>query len=176
MQADSALDNMSTDALFAEAVERATSNAIDDDAYWSAAHALQRRDPKTVFALVAPLAHHRDARLRALVPDVLRFLGGKARPLADETVSVLQGMLRSEQPTAVICAIATAFVDLQHPSGVAMLRPFVAHADASVREAVVHGLLPVAARAIPELIQLSSDVAAKRNGVDAICGGGRAHG
>jgi HEAT repeat protein len=99
--------------------------------------------------------------LRALVPDVLRFLGGRPQPLLDETVVLLKDMLGSEQPALVISAVATAFVDLKHPSAVDILSPFVAHPDAGVREALVHGLLPVAECAVPELVQLSRDVCAE---------------
>lgn len=45
----------------------------------------------------------------------------------------------------------------QPPASVELLSPLAAHADPEVRESVVHGLLPVARLAIPELVQLSAD-------------------
>jgi HEAT repeat protein len=46
---------------------------------------------------------------------------------------------------------------LAHPAAVDLLRPFVTHPDADVRSAIVHGLLPVAPAAVPELLTLSRD-------------------
>jgi HEAT repeat protein len=150
-------ESLPTDVLFRRAVEQAVSRTVDDDAYWNAIGSLQRSVPDEVWAFVAPLADDSDARLRALVPDVLRFVGGTARPLREQTVLLLKSMLERQQAPAVISAVATAFVDLAHPAAVDLLRPFISHPDAGVREAVVHGLLPVAERAISELVQLSRD-------------------
>jgi len=157
MVPDEAEVSLSTHELFRRAIEQATSRTIDDDCYWNAISPLQRGEPTEVWALIAPLAVDDDPRLRALVPDVLRFLGGKERPLLNQTVLLLKSMLENEGTPSVIAAIATAFVDLGHPAAIDLLRPFVTHPDAAVREAVVHGLLPVARQAIPELIILSKD-------------------
>jgi hypothetical protein len=151
---DPALARLSTHALFDELVARTLSD--DDDGVGVARRALQQRDPGIVYALVAPLAAHEDARLRVLVPNVLRYLGEGTRPLLEQTVSLLSGMLRSEQDPDVLGAVALAFGELWVPA-VDILRPLVTHPDASVRECVVHGLLAYAERAVPELIALSRD-------------------
>jgi HEAT repeat protein len=157
MSGNDAGERLPTDLLFRRAVEQAASRTVDDDAYWNAIGSLQRSVPDEVWACVAPLADDSDARLRALVPDVLRFLGGKERPLREQTVLLLKSMLEREQASAVISAVAYAFIDLAHPAAVDVLRPFISHPDAGVREAAVHGLLPVAERAISALVQLSRD-------------------
>lgn len=127
------------------------------DAYWAAVDALRASDLADVWALVAPLATSDDPRLRALVPDALRYLGGPRMPMLEATVELLAHMLASPQADEVLGSIAAAFVDLRHPASVALLRPFVTHPSSDVRSSVVHGLLSEAGRAVPELIALSRD-------------------
>lgn len=157
MAKDEAQEDLSTDARFRRALKASTSSTIDDHAYWKAISSLQRGAPEDVCALVAPLADDPDPRVRALVPDVLRYLGGREQPLLGETVRLLGKMLETESTASVTRSIALAFVDLQHPAAIDLLRPFVKHPDATVREALVHGILPVAPTAIAELVQLSAD-------------------
>jgi HEAT repeat protein len=147
----------STEALLQRVIAEATASDGATHSYWEAVRLLQSRAPNEVWALLQPLAVHADPRLRALVPDVLRFLGGKEQPLREANVELLRGMLARNDAPKVIAAIATAFVDLHHPSALELLRPFASHPDARVREAVVHGILPMAQQAIDELIRLSSD-------------------
>lgn len=154
-------ESWSTRALFERAVSEAQSGSVDEHAYWGTIQLLQKRDPQEVWALVAPLATHDVPALRALVPDVLRFLGGSARPRHADTIELLRDMLRAEQPPEVLGSIATAFVDLSDEAAVELLVPFVTHPDVVVRSAVVHGLLPVARLAVPQLVALSSDPAAQ---------------
>jgi len=68
------------EALFRATLTEATSNVTDDDAYWDAVSRLQRGDAHEVWALVEPLAADPDPRVRALVPDVVRFLGVRTDP------------------------------------------------------------------------------------------------
>ncbi len=93
----------------------------------------------------------------ALVPDVLRYVGGRERPLVEQTVRLLEKMLETEGAASAIRAIATAFVDLQHPAAIDLLSPFAKHPDATVRMSVIHGVLPIARMAIPELVLRSAD-------------------
>jgi HEAT repeat protein len=150
-------DRPSTEELFHRAVKEARSDTEDGDAYWAAIKPLQSREPTAVWALVAPLAHDANPDLRALVPDVLRYLGGQPQPLLDKTLALFREMLAVAQAPEVLSAIADAFVDLDDPSSVDLLRPYVEHSDASVRKSVVYGLLPFAHLAIPELVRLSED-------------------
>jgi HEAT repeat protein len=148
----------------ADAFQRAVAKALlaraehgDDGDYWAAVRALQQCDPAEVWTLVVPLASDPEEKLRALVPDTLRFLGGMAKPLRDETVSLLGKMLQAPQSRAVLCSIALAFVDLSHEAALELLLPLRAHSDEKVRSAVIHGILPVAHGAVQELIELSRD-------------------
>ena len=111
-----------------------------------------------VWTLIEPFARDEDPRLRALVPDVLRYLEeNRDERLVMRSVGLLGTMLVAEATPSVIESIALAFVDLRNPSVVTTLRPLATHADAGVRKAVVHGLLQRADDAIPELIALSRD-------------------
>jgi HEAT repeat protein len=152
-------ETWSTRALFVRAVADTRSEAAGEHAYWDTVYLLHKRDPQEVWPLVAPLAHNQDPALRSLVPDVLRFLGGRERPRHAETMELLRDMLRVDQPPRVLISIATAFVDLADEAAVELLTPLVTHPDADVRSAAVHGLLPVARLVVPELIALSRDPA-----------------
>lgn len=144
-------------AAFEEAKAAAIDPNCDDEVYWRLLRLVQGCEPAEVWPLVEPLGGDANPELRRLVPDVLRYLGGQPQPLREETVALLRGMLSVPQPPGVLFAVATAFVDLSHPAAVELLSPIVGHPDPEVRESVVHGLLPVARLAIPELVQLSAD-------------------
>lgn len=146
-----------TDALFRSAVDQALSDAGDPDAYWSAVSQLQSRDPHDVWARVVPLAGDRDPRLRSLVPDVIRYLGGSERPMREPAVQLVTQMLETEQVASVIAAGVGAFIDLDPPSMVDRLRRFVSHPDAKVRHVVACAIATSAPQAIPELLHLSRD-------------------
>lgn len=131
----------STPQLLEHAISLATTSGPDDDAYREPIRHLHRRDPKEVLALVLPLATDPDTRLRSLVPEVLRFLGGRPQPLLAETVALFRQMLATERSADVIASIGAAFVDLHDPAGAELMEPFASHADHGVREVVAHALL-----------------------------------
>ena len=118
-------------------IAQALSPIEDEQASWQAARLLQACDPEHVWKLFAPLATHDDPRLRELVPDTLRYLGGAPRPLLDRSVALLATMLAQPQADGVIAAIAAAFVDLDHRSAPTRLRPFVSHPNHEVRLTIV---------------------------------------
>lgn len=150
-------DTAEITAAFARAVAEACSGEDADHAYWEAVRGLQRSEPAEVFRRLRPLATDANPRLRMLVPDTLRFLGGPTQPLLQQALGVVTEMLAAAQPADVIASIAAAFVDFQHPSALALLRPHLAHPDAGVRQCIVAAFLPVANEALAELIALSSD-------------------
>jgi len=151
-------DDISTDeAALRSAIDEAVSDVIDADSYWRAVDVVRSRGARAIWGRVASLASHEDPRVRSLVPDILRYLGPE-RPFVEETLTLLRAMLSSESAPDVIASIGEAFVDLDPPDAVALMRPFATHADARVRESVVHALLgnhdPLA---IQTLIVLSRD-------------------
>jgi HEAT repeat protein len=150
-------ERMTTRDDFDALVREATSEVEDDKCYWDAVRPLQRAPPEDVWALVSPLAQEADARLRALVPDVLRYLGEGDERLRPRTIELLRAMLSDEQNVHVLCAIATAFVDLQSEEATTILRPLATHPDAEVRLSATHGLLNSPNSALPELMRHTSD-------------------
>lgn len=155
-------ESWSTPQLVELAVTRATTSGPDDDAYREPIRFLHRRDPKEVFALVAPLATDPDTRLRSLVPEVLRFLGGRPQPLLTETVALFRKMLATEKSADVIASIGAAFVDLRDAAGAELMEPYAAHADHGVREVVAHALLTRPdERSIALWIAMTSDSSAE---------------
>ncbi len=139
-------------------LDAAARTPADADAYWRTVELLQRKDPETVWSLVAPLAADPEPRLRALVPDVLRFLGGRPQPLLNETVALLGRMARPDESPNVLTAIGTAFVDIDDPAAIEIMLPFARHPDPGVREAVVHAVMRHGgAQVVEALIALSAD-------------------
>jgi HEAT repeat protein len=131
---------------------------VDDDAYWAPVYQLQRRDVHEVWELMGPLASDEDPRVRALVPDVLRFLGRTSRPLTEDSVALLRRMLRDEASPLVLRSIGNALGEMAHPASVGLMIPFARHPDPSVRRAVVGALLTHREpAAIETLLELSRD-------------------
>jgi HEAT repeat protein len=149
---------MSTEELLAMAVAEATSDGEDDDAYWERVWLLQKRDPGETWSLLLPLTEHVDPRVRALVPDVLRYLGGIHRPLIEESVALFERTLQHDAAPQVLEAIGHALGELGVPAAVEMMIPYASHPEPDVRFAVVSALLRHReARAIQTLIELSRD-------------------
>jgi HEAT repeat protein len=136
------IDETSTsEALLACAIAEATRVEEDDDAYWAPIRWLRKKGAEVAWSLVAPLARDGRPAVRALVPDTLRFF--EPHPLGEQTVALLAEMLETETSPLVLRSIASAFVDLRHARAAELLPPLLAHADANVRHAAVHGLLTV---------------------------------
>lgn len=155
-------ESWSTQEVFEKLCAEATSGVEDDEAYHAHVRLLQQRDPAEVWRLVVPLATSTTPELQSLVPDVLRYLSGPDRPDSasriDETVALFRAMLARDPAPGVIARIGLAFIDLGGESGLEIMLPFVGHADARVRAAVVHALLGLMDdRAIEALIRLSRD-------------------
>lgn len=125
--------------------------------YWGFVHSLQKCEPRGVWRMVRPLADAADAAHRAFAVDVLRWLGGDARPLQADTLALYREMLARETHEDVLCALANAFVDVHHDDAAAMLAPLAAHASVKVRLATMHGLTPNAYTAVSVLVLLSRD-------------------
>lgn len=145
--------------LLDQVISHALAEDRDDNAYWEAVCALQKCDAQTVWDLVEPLSRETDPRLRAVAPDVLRYLGGPALPFAERAVALFRNILATEDAPAVISSIGCAFIDLSRfDERVELMLPFVQHPAHEVRSAVVHGLLASQdAKAIAALITLSRD-------------------
>ncbi len=133
--------------LLDQIVNHAVAEDHDDDAYWEAVYALQKCDVLAVWDLVEPLSRDDNPRLRAVAPDVLRYLGGPALPLAERTVALFRNMLATEKAPRVISSIGCAFVDLsRRHERVELMLPFAQHPAREVRSAVVHGYSPAEIR------------------------------
>ena len=147
------------DDLLHDLLAEATREEVDDEAYSRRVARLQQGDAERVWGLLDSLVDHPDPRVRTIVPDVLRFLGGPQRPLSDRTVELFRRMLRREEeaPT-VLSAIGCALGELGHVASVELMVPFASHPEPAVRVGVVASLLrqhdPVA---IETLIMLSGD-------------------
>lgn len=146
------------ETVFRATLAEATSDVIDDEAYWEAVSRVQRRDAHEVWVLIEPLASNPDPRVRALVPDVVRFLGGSSRPLAAQSVTLMARMLECESSPSVLQAIGYALGELGDSRSVSLMIPFARHADPDVRHSVVGALLRQRdPQAVNTLIALSSD-------------------
>lgn len=132
----------------------------DGEPYWQSIRALQARDPDEVWNHLAPVSRHEHGRVRAIVPDVLRFLGQGTHPRLQDTLALFEQMLRDAPAAELVAAIGLALGELGASEGVALMRPFAQHGDANVRFAVVSACLGQKdPAAIEALIALSSDPA-----------------
>ncbi|WP_394835652.1 HEAT repeat domain-containing protein [Pendulispora rubella] len=130
----------------------------DGEPYWQSVRALQARDPDEVWSRLEPVSRHEHARVRAVVPDVLRFLGQGSRPRLHDTVALFESMLRAAPAPELVASIGLALGELGAPEGVALMRPFAQHPNADVRFAVVSACLGQKdPAAIETLIALSAD-------------------
>ena len=146
-----------TSEILEPALSEALNTADDPDAYWAAVQAVQQKEPALVWAELAPLATSDDPVLRTLVPDVLRFLGGKAQPLREQTIELFRKMLASEADVGVLNAIALAFADIHHPAVVEFLVPLTRHEDPDLRRSAVQGLFQAVEPVMDRFIELTKD-------------------
>jgi HEAT repeat protein len=161
------ITSLRSEELIALACEqkRAIEAVVDgeDDDQWAAydatRRALHQRPSRETWELVAGLAESGDAIERAVVPDVLRYLGGDEHPFIEDSLSLFRRMLKVETDILVIHDVGVAFVDLHRPDAAReLMAPFATHASASVRIAVVHALeFTTHADGIRTLIALSAD-------------------
>jgi len=137
---------------------RDTTCPPDSEEYWAATWALQFRLDSGLLSQLRKLAPSRDPRDRMFVADVLAQGYNGAKRLCDDCIGTLLAMLRAEEVSCVLIAIGNAFGHLRAPAAVAPLTRLSSHQDASVRLAIVHGLLgQESPLAIETLIELSAD-------------------
>lgn len=144
---------MTLEADFKALLVEATSSVDDDEAYWAAARRLLDSDAEQVWALVSPLALDGDARLRALVPDVLRPLVA----LRTRTVPLLRQLSAGETEARVLAAIGAAFNELGGGDGLDVLESLLRHPELEVRRSAVPPLTWWMPEVAPRLITLSAD-------------------
>lgn len=144
-------------------VREAILQSEDDKRYWAAVRELWARREIEILEAVYDWAASRNPGLRALVPDVLRGLGGTSGaspPYLEETLTLFREMLARERHPDVIAAIGFANTDLADPRMAALLLPFKGHAEAAVREAVVHCLSTCpSSEAVAALLAMTRDCA-----------------
>lgn len=130
----------------------------DSEEYRAAAGALGTRLDPGLLSQLCELARSREPRERKLVADVFSQGSIGEKRHREECIERLLEMLRSEEVPSVIVALGTAFEYLRAAEAVEPLAALRQHSEASVRLAVVHGLLcQEAPLAIQTLIELSAD-------------------
>jgi HEAT repeat protein len=136
-------------ALFAAAINLATTGDRDGDGYWDAIQQLHRRPERAVFESAAGLCASPRAVERRVGADVLAQLGTGPRPFATESVSILQPMLDDSDEAVIVSAVHA----LGHLKGahISAVRRLATHPSAEVRYAVTHLLIH---RDEPEAIEL----------------------
>lgn len=157
------LEESFPEELFQNAVREALSDEADDEAYWQAVYRLQALATPEVFTALKGLAQDSRPAVRALAPDVMRYLGGRPQPFLDETLVFFRELVAREREPEVLAAVGLAFVDM-HGVGEAdqvaldLMAPLASHADAGVRNAVVHVVLANPdPRAVELFLQMSDD-------------------
>lgn len=112
----------------------------EDEAYWTAIHALGERGDAETFAICKTWAAASEALTREAAADVLGRLGAEeGYPFAAETASILRPLLQDSDADVVASAVmAAGQLGLLAPD---QLVAFAGHASNEVRFAAVHGLM-----------------------------------
>jgi HEAT repeat protein len=146
-----------TDATPSRAVVERYRAGIDDDESHASLALVHYRGGRDEFDLGIEYSRSSDALDRKTGADILAQLGWSDRTFLGESVAVLL-LLLDDPDDEVVSAAAVALGHREDPSAIPALLRFVAHPNAKVRLAVVHGLMrhshPDAIRA---MIQLSRD-------------------
>ena len=130
----------------------------DSDEYLAATWALQYRLDRGLLNQVCELARSSDPRERIFVADVLAQGHPGEKRFCDECIEMLLEMLRGEVVPSVLIALGNALGHHHAAAAVEPLAKLRRHSDASVRLAIVHGLLcEESPLALQTLIELSAD-------------------
>ena len=147
------------DELFAQTLQ----GAYDNDDAWQAIHALRSAGTREIFEKAAEWCRSSEPFKRARGGDILAQIGKTSEhptPLfADESFSVLTGMLESETDPVALSATITAFGHLENSSIISQILPFSYHPNADVRYGLAFALGCFAddERGISTLIKLMTD-------------------
>jgi len=116
----------------------------EDDAPWKAVRELRRIGSRAVFDKAAQCCGSIDPMVRARGLDVLAQIGRTADhpsiSFADESFSVVSGVLRDEQEIQPLESAITALRFLENPAGIPQIVQRQSHPNADVRHAVAFAL------------------------------------
>jgi HEAT repeat protein len=136
----------------------ASLSEADDERAWEHVVTLHFRATRDVLEAAGALSRSECAEERSLAANILGQLGVPERAFPEECHQLLAGLLEVETDSGVLADVCVACGHLGHPGAVPLLVPLRHHADASVRYAVVHGLMGQEdPQAVAALIELSSD-------------------
>jgi HEAT repeat protein len=130
----------------------------DDEAAWDAVTTLHYRASKDVFDAACQLCGSDCPQERTLGTNILGQLGIPTRNFPEQSVAVLLKLLKVENDEDILRAICVALGHIHEPTAIRALARFKTHPSASIRYAVVFGLLAFEEDlAINTLIELTRD-------------------
>lgn len=141
-----------------ELVSTALTGADEDDATWNAVCVLHFRGTREVLVRAETLCCSDCVAERCLGANILGQLGVPDRTYPRECMSILLGMLDSEEDADVLQAILVAFGHLGQADAIEPACRYQGHADSEVRHGVVLALTGYDdQKAVNALIELSHD-------------------
>jgi HEAT repeat protein len=147
------------DALFAQTL----TGDYDDDAPWTAIHALRRIGTREVFEKAAEWCESTNPLIRARGVDVLAQLGRTAdhhsNNFPEESYSVITRLLQGETEARPLAAAIGALGHLENPLAVPLIANFHSHPSSEVRFDVAFalGCFPNEALSVATLLHLMQD-------------------
>lgn len=147
------------DALFAQTLQ----GDYDNNSAWDAIHNLRATGSREVFDQAVAWCRSNEPLKRARGADILAQFGHTAENqttlFADESFTVLSGMLESETDPVALSAIVTAFGHLENPSIIPQILPFSYHSNNDVRYGLAFtlGCFADDERTVSTLIKLMGD-------------------
>ncbi len=143
------------DAAAAEAHARGEASHLDVLA------ALQERGTREVFDLAAALCRHRLSEERVIGLRILGELGPeKSRPVFEETWTLLDGMVETEEDPEVLCWILACLRSTCDPRILDTLIRFSTHPDPDIRRGIAFSIVGCGAddpRVIAVQLRLAED-------------------
>ncbi|HUM05374.1 MAG TPA: HEAT repeat domain-containing protein [Terriglobales bacterium] len=135
----------------------------DDDAPWTAVHALRRIGSREVFEFAVKRCNSSDPIIRARGVDVLAQLGKTAEhpthSFPEETYSLIAGLLERERDVRALRSEISALGHLENPLAIPLITKYRTHPSADVRFAVAFALgsFPNDPRSVGSLLSLVDD-------------------
>jgi HEAT repeat protein len=147
------------DELFAQTLN----GDYDNEKAWDAIHSLRATGSREVFDKAVSWCRSSEPLKRARGAEILAQFGHTAENqttlFADESFTLLSGMLESETDPVPLSAVVTAFGHLEDPSIIPQILPFSYHPDTDVRYGLAFtlGCFADDQRTVSTLIKLMSD-------------------
>lgn len=153
------MSEVSIDELFTQTLK----GESDDEAAWTAIHALRRLGTREVFLRAEEWCSSDDPKVRERGVDILAQIGSTAESpgnkFAEESFEIVSKLISQEADLHILYSELVALGHIGIEAGVPIIVPFASHQDSDIRWAVAFALCSFAndSRCILPLLKLMED-------------------